>query len=334
MEDYTKLPEVPKLEKTVRDVVHAADEKVKYYKRNKKLLIPIAATIAEIIALLAIIGLLTLIKADFVLKDVTLVGFLVVATLRVASVFLGKDVAARMRVSAAEKEPEHAELQANYKAEIDDVDAVALDEYLRTVANPERKKAAWKAQWQHKIERTAAALARLDVILTIQQKNDAPERKVAKTKRKISALQTRLEKYNAFASDEYYNANEKILHVNYEHLTVEMFFNSTDDGDNPAERVRVKKEFEIKKYILKGMPFVLLVCSYVALVSFENVVYGEINPLTLALDVLLLAFYLGQGWYLVGGHVVDLMRDALIYKTTFIKKFKALKDKDKSSKVG
>lgn len=331
-----KLPEVPKVEekKSVATAIKKAENLYAATTRDKRLLIPVVATGAEILALLGLVGLLTLIRADFVWRNVEFVSFCVLVTMRAAVLFLSKDVSGRARVNALKKDTEYKTLVDNYQSEIKDVDPVELDEHLRKVANPKRKIAAYKATIQPKIDKAYAKLAKLDIRLTIlakfKDRSRLKARQYARTQDKITRLNVAVEKYNALISDEYINANFKTLRVKYERLTVEKFMNVEEEENGDLERVTVDSESELKKGILKSLPIALLISAYFALVAWENTVYDHFDWLTFVLDVLLISWYFIQGWFGVGGKVAAAMRAALIRRTLFIKKFK----RDKSTKVG
>ena|GEM_PF-3647138 len=304
-----------------------AAEFVRNAKKDKKLWLPILATAAEIIALLALMGLLTLITADFVIKDISIFGFLIMATMRIAAVFLGKDVSARARVNMSYTEKEYKDLLDKYKKEIEDIDYAQFEKYLNEVENPRRKIAAYSALITPKIKKATAKVAELNITLgVLEKKRERNARKIAAIKNNIEKQKSLIEKYSELISDKYIADNFKYIKVKYERLTVGAFVSATREDDHVVERATVNREWEIKKGIMKGLPITFLICAYLAIIGFENVQYGSVDILGLVADVLLLSFYFLQGWFSVGSRVVDMTRDALIFRTAFVQRYKQMKN--------
>ena len=325
MEDI-KLPDIPV------PAVKRVEETVNKYRRTPKLLIPIIATTVEVVALIGLMGLLTLIQADFIIRDINIMEFVGLAAMRLTMLFLSKNVSGRARVNALKRDEEYKELVAAYREEIKGLNYKDLEVYLRTVANPARKIAAYRATIQPKIEKLNADNAKLDLALaTLERREKAPFKKwrMAWKKSKIVQNNTQIEKYTVLISDEYIEANYKFLKVKYEVLTVDKFVAVTSNSDGAHGRITVNSETEMTKAIAKGIPLALLISVYLALIGWENTRLGNFDVLTFVLDVLLLSWYFLQGWFFVGGKVVDMIRDALVNKTLFIQQYK-----DKTTKVG
>ena len=325
------LPEIPKKESVSAETLKEARKLNAAIAPRTRIIIPIVATGVEVLAILAILGLLTLVQVNFIFRDIDFTSFLVMAALRLTMLFSAKDISARARIAYENGKTEYKTLVDNYENKIKEVKYDELREYLEKVANPLRKIEAYKKTIQPKIESIIVKLARLDMALGVLEKEQSESFSSSRAKRikgitsKIAKLTVQKEKLERLISDEYIQANYKYLKVNYEYLTVEKFIAISREQDSAIGRVSVNQEIETKKSIAKGLPFALLFC---AVMTYVGVQYGEANSIDwimLTIDAFFIAFYFAQGWFFDGARVFDLIRDALIYKTTFIEAYKKKK---------
>ena len=285
--------------------------------------IPIASTILETVALMAIAGLLTIVQFNGKYnEEVTAWMFILYLSLRLMMLFLSKDVAARTRVDVGQTEKEHLKIVQDFKDAAKNISRSSLNYYIKEVANPQRKVRAWKAKLTPKVEKISAKIERLSIKYRIAEKL-GQTKKVEKITKKVAPLGVKKDELLYQLSDEFIEKNLDLLKVRYNKVAVNQFFVSDLSAEVSDDKCAINVDFENRMGIARSMPISAMLVAFTTLVGLDSITFGSFDVLTFCLDVLSVSFYMGTAWLLIGSRTLAKQRKVLENKTVFLEEYSA-----------
>ena len=290
-------------------------------KTYKTPIIPLLATAIEIIAIIALSALATLVQIDFDFNEIIIGEFLVYLALRLVMLYCAKDVSARARVSYEQKTQAWLDLVAKFTETIKDIVYSIFENYVLCVVNPEGKIAAYKEKTLRKCEKKERKRDKLSVRSKIAFKN-GNSKKVEKLTKKISDLNIEIEELKAKLTDEYIKNNIDNIRVKYRKLSPSQFLVVDTSGDVASDIYSMSEDVENARQNLAGIPFTILLITFVSVVSYQGIRFGEVNFLSFALDLLSVAINFSMGWFFVGAKTASKQKKVITNKIFFIESFK------------
>ena len=308
------------IKQQARDSVKA--EKGLQTKAFKRGILPYIPTVAEIVALLGLAGILTFVQFNGKWNEVSWGWFVCYLAIRVTMKFCGRDATSRSRVDFGQREEEHVKLVNNLRDAAKDVDTTPLKKYIDEVANPHRKAIAWKAKLAPKIERQNTKIEKIAVLIAIAEKK-GKTKKVERLKKKLVEPTIKRDILLEKSSDEYIKENYYVLPVKYDKLRINQFFVGDLDAELADGKCEINVDHENHKSIATKLPLSIGFLCLITLTGLDSITFGEINILTLLLDIISISIDLAIGWFSIGMSTLAKQRKVLANKTAFLKEYTA-----------
>ena len=289
--------------------------------------IPIISTTVEILTLCGLAGILTLVQFNFTFADVVWSIFGLFLALRLTMIFLAKDASARTRIEKGQEEQEHKELVKFFKDSIKEVNTADFDSYINTIENPRRKKEAYRAKINPKIEKLCGKIEKWTLAKKICEKKEKRfwvkiyATKIEKAEIKLSALKEKI-------SDKYLDNNIDIIKVKYAKVKVNQFFVLDLIGEVDKEQLTLNLNYENKKGIVKSLPISAAFIILITLIGLDDITFGSINFVSLLLDLLSIAWNLASGWFSIGSKTLAKQQKIIANKIAFVEHYKKEKAVD------
>lgn len=302
---------------------------------SKEKVIGFTSTAIEIIVILFIVGLASLIQVQFQINTVDWAIFVFSLVLRLAIIFMSKDVGARLRVEIGQSDPERLRLLDILDKAKEGIQFAPFGGFIEK-ENIRLKREAYKTKIYRKIYRRERKNFRLKS--RIKAREFATETKLFKwlpflkwfvsrgnalRKWIMQKHQDKIDEYMPLVDEEYIDSRIEYIHVRYTKISVADFEISELSDKVSAAIYHINKERENKKQIIKGLPFPVVMSFALAWVGLYSITFGTLNLLTLALDIFSVTFNFGNGWFIVGKNTLTIEKVAATNKIRVLEGYKA-----------
>jgi hypothetical protein len=258
-------------------------------RKRKKMVEYIPSAIA-VIATVAMSSLSSLFQFQFELKSVVWTSFVLTMLLRAGTFFASKFVGADARFKAELTSESMERVKTEFTKEAHGIDIVDFEKWI-IERNKRAKREAILAQNAEKI---CLLSQKMDRLIYLNYKTDSHFRhwRIERIKRKIEEI----EKVN---TPEYVEKNISHIRVKFEELHAADFLVDSEKSTEGRKIYTLDETRENTIEILKGIPLMLAITLFATLLGW-NYTIGEINVLTLILDIGFVAFNFSMGYGSVG----------------------------------